>query len=72
MARRKTHLSDIRLSNNAGMRFPLCYINEGPLDLDKTRLPMTGHLKDVTCGNCRRRAPNRYPWAYAQHCTGGV
>ena len=70
MARRKTHLEDIRLSNNAGMSFPLCFASQELLDLSKTGLPMTGHLKEVTCGNCLKRAPKRYPWAYARHRAG--
>lgn len=60
----KTHLRDIRLMNNAGMQFPLCYANAPLLDVDKSALPTTGNAADVTCKRCAVQAPGRYSWAY--------
>jgi len=57
------HLRDIRLRNNAGMDFPLCAADEELLDLDKGRWPTTGSMDEVTCPDCRRKAPIRYSWA---------
>jgi hypothetical protein len=59
----KTHLRDIRLRNNAGMAFPVCYAGAELLDVDKGHLPTTGEFADVTCEHCRVRGPKRYPWA---------
>jgi hypothetical protein len=62
----KVHMKDIRLRNNAGMDFPVCYAGggkQGLLDLDKTHLPTTGRLDECTCERCKRIFPVRYPWA---------
>ena len=58
------HLRDIRLRTNAGMDFPLCSADEELLDLDKSRWATTGDMDEVTCPNCKEKAPSRYPWAY--------
>ena len=60
------HLRDIRLSNNAGMQFPLCYSAAPLLDCDKSHLPTSPRIKEVTCKHCLRMAPKHYPWAYAK------
>jgi hypothetical protein len=66
MKSKTVHLRDIRLYNNAGMRFPLCYANAKLLDLDKSCLPSTGEKDKVTCMNCILLAPKRYAWAYSK------
>ena len=48
----KAHKRDIRLYNNAGIRFPLCYANAERLDLDKTRLQVEHDNAKVTCDRC--------------------
>jgi hypothetical protein len=58
----KIHLQDIRLANNAGMSFPLCRANDRLLDVDIC-VELTGKFEEVTCENCKKRAPKRYPWA---------
>lgn len=59
----KMHLRDIRLRNNAGLAFPLCYASAALLDTDKGYLPTTGEFNEVTCKRCIAMAPKRYPWA---------
>jgi hypothetical protein len=59
----KTHYRDIRLSVNAGMNMPLCYAGAPLLDCDKSRLPTSGKIDEVTCKHCLRLFPKRYPWA---------
>jgi hypothetical protein len=77
------HYRDLRLRNNAGMDFPLCYSMTTPLDTDKGRLPTTGNLEEVTCKRCRaleshgfRQAPEPDPfklWAsYVSNTAHGV
>lgn len=56
MSQRKVHLYSMRLFNNAGMRFPLCYSYAKVLDTDKSHLTTVGNLTRVTCGHCRRIA----------------
>lgn len=63
MAKRKVHMVDIRLYNNAGIEFPVCYCNDGPLDLEKTGLPKTSNESEVTCKRCPGAFRKRYPWA---------
>ena len=60
----KTHIRDIRLSNNAGMSFPVCYSTAKLLDLDKSRLAMAMAIKpkDATCKRCLSMYPRHYPW----------
>jgi hypothetical protein len=57
---RKIHLMSMRLHNNAGIRFPLCYehgrMSTGQLDMEKAHLPTVGNLARVTCAHCRRIA----------------
>jgi len=63
MATRKVHMIDIRLYNNAGISMPSCYAaRKGPLDMDKTHLPVTSRLEDCTCRVCQRVFPKRYSW----------
>jgi len=59
----KTHIRDIRLYNNAGISFPLCYAGAKFLDMDKTGLPMANREEAATCKKCQKRFPKRYPWA---------
>jgi hypothetical protein len=59
----KTHFRDIRLRNNAGMDFPLCFASAPLLDLDKGCLSTVADFAKVTCQHCKRMAPKRYPWA---------
>jgi hypothetical protein len=50
----KIHGRSLRLSNNAGMSFPICYRNAKLLDLDKCHLPMAIDEKEITCKHCLR------------------
>jgi len=59
----KTHMRDIRLRNNAGIDFPVCCRNAPALDLDKSRYPTTGNIKEVDCKRCLKSFPRLYPWA---------
>ncbi len=63
MKTKNVHMRDIRLSNNAGIDFPVCHANAEMLDLDKSRLPTTGKMQEVTCERCKRMYFKRYPWA---------
>lgn len=56
MSARKVHLASMRLRNNAGIDFPLCYSGAKLLDMDKSRLPTGLTLARVTCAHCRRIA----------------
>ena len=49
---KKVHFASLRLRNNAGMDFPLCYASAALLDLDKSRLPLTVIHEYVTCAHC--------------------
>ena len=51
----KIHLVSIRLLNNAGIQFPLCYSYAECLP-DKSHLTTVGNLARVTCAHCRRIA----------------
>lgn len=51
----KTHYRNIRLYVNAGTPFPECQAYASLLDLDKSRLPVTGKKSEVTCKHCLRR-----------------
>ncbi len=55
----KVHLTSMRMLNNAGVNFPLCYSNAKLLDTDKGRLPTAPTLARVTCAHCRRRVFSR-------------
>lgn len=57
------HARDIRLANNAGMAFPVCYANAELLDCTKGRLLTTSDFALVTCKRCLKAWPKRYPWA---------
>lgn len=48
------HYRSIRLLNNAGMDFPLCYSRpkKSLLDTDKGRLLVTSNKDKVTCKHC--------------------
>lgn len=48
----KTHFMNQRLFVNAGIRFPECYTGARLLDMDKTRLPVSGDRTRVTCKRC--------------------
>ncbi len=57
MSTGKVHLMAIRLKNNAGMRFPLCYSYAKLLDTSKkSHLLTSPTLARVTCAHCRRIA----------------
>jgi len=60
---RHTHFKDIRLSNNCGISFPCCHSTARLLDLDKSRMKMSGNYGDVTCPRCLKMEPKHYPWA---------
>ena len=63
MAAKLIHLRSIRLMNNAGINFPLCYSRARLLDLDKSGLPTSGKWGEVTCERCKaeaRRDPGMY------------
>jgi hypothetical protein len=62
--RLKTHLADLRLHNNAGIRYPLCKSGPDLLNLKATSWPLTNELTATTCKHCFRLALARYPWAY--------
>ncbi len=51
----KIHMRDTRLFNNAGISYPICYFNlKQGLDLDKSRLALTGKIEEITCKHCKR------------------
>lgn len=50
----KNHYRSIRLRNNAGMDFPVCYSRADILDTEKGNLKTTCELSKVTCMNCKR------------------
>lgn len=50
--RKKIHYMDIRLFNNAGMRFPTCKANAKLLDLDAAKLPISNDIHSTTCKQC--------------------
>lgn len=52
MRKRKVHLRDTRLFNNAGTFFPLCQSDAIYLDLDKCNWHITVHMEDVNCKKC--------------------
>jgi len=56
----KVHKRSIRLRNNAGMDFPVCYAHAELLDLDKSRLATTGDNAKVTCKRCRSAIKNHW------------
>lgn len=59
-----THMTDIRLKNNAGMSIPVCVAaRKGPLDCDASGWAQVKDKNDATCKNCRRIWPKRYDWA---------
>ena len=58
----KLHWRDIRLFNNAGIAFPVCYAGAENLDTDKSGLPTTPDIDKVTCAHCLREAAKAYPW----------
>lgn len=61
------HIRDIRLRNNAGMDFPVCYASAELLDLDKSRLPNANLDDAIASGRCCKRCQHayarRYGWA---------
>jgi hypothetical protein len=50
--KRVIHARSIRLRNNAGMDFPVCYSGAKLLDLDKSHLFTTGDKSLVSCRRC--------------------
>ena len=48
----KVHKISLRLRNNAGMNFPVCYTGRAILDTDKSRLPLTQKIENVSCKKC--------------------
>jgi hypothetical protein len=59
----KVHYRDIRFRNNMGIDFPTCFAGAPILDMEKSYLPTSGNFDLVTCRNCIKLAPLRYPWA---------
>ena len=58
----KIHMCDTRLKNNGGINYPICYVNlKRGLDLDKSRLHMTGNFEECTCERCRKMYSKLYP-----------
>lgn len=55
----KTHYRNTRLYVNAGMRFPECYAYAELLDVEKSALPTTGEVNEVTCKHCLRLMERR-------------
>lgn len=54
MKPRAMHMRSLRLYNNAGISFPLCYAGAALLDMDKGRLASTSDKASVTCKKCQR------------------
>jgi len=48
----KIHHQDLRLFNNAGMKFPTCKANADMLNLEYCWLPISANIEDVTCKHC--------------------
>lgn len=61
----KTHMRSIRLRNNAGIDFPVCYSRAKLLDLDKSALPTTGEASECTCKRCMAACLKYDGWAYS-------
>lgn len=60
MGKRKTHMRSTRYYVNAGISLPLCYARQrGPLDLEKTGLPISGDPEVVTCKHCQHQYQTR-------------
>lgn len=59
---RVTHLTSMRLSNNAGLRIPYCKANARLLDLDSSGLRQTRDRDAVTCKKCNQLMKNNR-WA---------
>jgi hypothetical protein len=58
----KIHMVDLRLRNNGGLDYPVCYIGlKRGLDLDKSKLSMTNKPEEVTCERCKRLYGKIYP-----------
>lgn len=60
------HLTDLRLSNNAGLHIPVCKAGARLLDMDSSRLRQSKRMNEVTCPRCERYGVSRYPWAYGR------
>jgi hypothetical protein len=59
---KKVHMCDTRLRNNGGLDYPVCYVNlKRGLDLDKSRLHMTGNFSECTCERCKKMYRKLYP-----------
>ena len=52
MSKRKVHFANIRLRVNAGITLPECKADAPLLDIDASRLAMSGTVKEVTCISC--------------------
>ena len=60
----KIHKRSVRMVNNAGIYFPICYMNpaNGLLDLDKGNLPLSTEDAGVTCKRCLARLKDGGLW----------
>lgn len=58
----KSHISDIRFRNNAGIKFPVCCSQADYLDFSKCNWEFETKEK-ATCKNCQKIFAKRYPWA---------
>ena len=57
----KVHYRNLRLYVNAGMRFPECYAYAELLDVEKSALPTTPNVSEVTCKHCQRMLLDVWP-----------
>ena len=64
----KIHFQDFRLYHNAGISFPICYSLASLLDMNKSSLPATNNIKDVTCKHCIKMRIKIYPWLFMSKC----
>ena len=52
MSKRAVHFPNIRLRINAGVTLPECKAGARLLDMDASRLAMSGTRAEVTCKRC--------------------
>jgi len=49
------HKRSLRLHNNTGMNFPVCFAGADKLDTSKSKLTTAPEWASVTCTNCKRK-----------------
>ena len=57
---KKIHWRALRLFNNAGIDFPVCYSQAALLDMDKAHLSTTRDRERITCRHCKRIVAKDY------------